>query len=77
MLHKVSDIKLLKLQVSMYFLFQTNLRLAATHCYFPPFIRSPFFVQGPYAVADGNLITGQNPGSSAEVAKLIVKALSS
>lgn len=32
---------------------------------------------GPYAVADGKLITGQNPGSSAEVAKLIVKALSS
>jgi len=31
---------------------------------------------GSYAVADGNLITGQNPGSSAEVAKLIVKALS-
>jgi putative intracellular protease/amidase len=30
----------------------------------------------PHAVADGNLITGQNPASSAAVAELVVKALS-
>lgn len=35
--------------------------------------RGPDWV--PYAVADGNLITGQNPQSSAKVAELIVSAL--
>jgi putative intracellular protease/amidase len=30
----------------------------------------------PYAVVDGNLITGQNPASSADVAEQVVKALS-
>lgn len=31
----------------------------------------------PYAVRDGYLVTGQNPASSADTAKLIVEALSS
>lgn len=31
----------------------------------------------PYAIKDGRLITGQNPGSSLKVAELIVEALSS
>ncbi|MFS0653884.1 type 1 glutamine amidotransferase domain-containing protein [Bacillus sp. 179-C3.3 HS] len=30
----------------------------------------------PFAIADGQIITGQNPGSSAETARLFVKALS-
>jgi len=33
-------------------------------------------VQQPHAVADGQLITGQNPGSSAKVAELVLAALS-
>ena len=28
----------------------------------------------PFAIADGNLVTGQNPASSAEVARLMLKA---
>ena len=30
---------------------------------------------GAFAVRDGNLVTGQNPASSAKVAKLVVEAL--
>lgn len=35
----------------------------------------PMWMQSVYAVADGNLITGQNPMSSEKVAELVLKAL--